>query len=127
MLFTEETKNQIHDILKIENFKDFLHGFAVVWQLLQKVVAVVEYMWSELGDIEKDDRIEYAAEALDQMIQFPFWLEPFDKKLFKVAISAAVQALNERFKTSESTDRSPTTMDLTAMGTDLGLPINLVN
>ena len=126
LLANEETGAQIADVLKIDSFKDFLHGFAVIWEILQKVAAVVEYIWSEVGEIDKKDRIAYAAAALDDMIKFPFWLEPFDKRLFMVGISAAVQSLNKLFKTKVPTETSPTNLDLTNIAASFKLPIGFV-
>jgi len=125
LLINEETEDQIADVLKIDGFKDFLHGFAVIWEILQKVAAVVEYVWSEIGGIDKKDRIEYAAEVLDDMIKFPFWLEPFDKRLFMVGISAAVQSLNNAFKTKTPTADSLTNLDLPAIAASFRLPFGI--
>lgn len=96
----EEFKAKLEDLLHINGFKDFLKSFSLLWWLTNKIVFAIEAIYHEYHQITEEERIELAAETLDNLIDFTGWsapLELFDKMLFKTLISAAVAALNDKF------------------------------
>lgn len=101
LLFQDpEVKEKIKDALHISGVKDFLNEFVVIWWLLKRVVFVIEQLYSEYHMISESDRIDVASELADDLITFTGWLSPlelFDGILFKALISAAVNALNDKF------------------------------
>jgi len=100
MLGNTEFQEKIKDLVHINGFKDFLKSFTLIWWILKRIVAIVEEIYTQFNLISNTDRIEVAAQLLDDIIVFKGWLsifEPFDKILFKLLLSAAVQALNDKY------------------------------
>lgn len=98
LLEDPEVKEKWEDFRKIESFQDFLKSFSLGYFLIKKVVYVVELLQSRFGAMEKEQRIEYAANVIDDLIQFKGWariFEPFDGLVFKLLISAAVNYLDD--------------------------------
>lgn len=96
----DEFKEQLKDLVTITGFNDLLNSFVVFWSVLNKLVQAIEKVYKEYHLISEEQRIEAAAEILDDLITFRGWLsifEPFDTMLFKLLISAAVQALNDKY------------------------------
>ena len=100
LMNNEEFKAKLKDVTTITSITDFIHGFVPLWWILKQVVAAVEVIYVEYHQITEAERIDVAAELLDDLITFRGWLTPlemFDGVLFKALISAAVQALNDKF------------------------------
>ena len=99
MLFNDpEMKTKLEDLTHISGAKDFLNTFPLLWWLLKRVVYVVEVVTVEFNQCSHEERLDVAAELLDELITFKGWLalfEPFDGLLFRLLLSAAVQALND--------------------------------
>jgi hypothetical protein len=96
----EEFKAKLKDVMNITGIKDFLHGFVPLWSILKSIVAATEIVYAEYHKCTEEQRIDVASELLDELITFKGWLAPlelFDGVLFKALISAAVQALNDKF------------------------------
>lgn len=94
-----EWKSKSEDLLHINGFADFLKTFPLLWWLLKRLVGAVELVYNEFNLISAEERIQVAADALDDLVNFTGWLsifEPFDGFLFKALISAAVAALNDK-------------------------------
>lgn len=93
-----DVKAKLDDLTHISGFKDLLNTFPLLWYVLKHVVYTVEAVYQIYDQIPKDQRIDLAAQFLDDLITFSGWLsifEPFDGMLWKMLISAAVQAMND--------------------------------
>jgi len=99
LLFEDpEVKEKYEDLTNIAGWKDFLNTFPLLWFLIKRIVYAVELVEVQYKLTTKDEKINVAAQLLDDLITFGGWLaifEPFDNMLFKLIISAAVQALND--------------------------------
>ena len=65
------------------------------------LVAAIEYFSNDVRELENDEKVEIAAEFLDDLIVLPFYLEPIDAPLFKLAISWAVDRAKRLFDWGE--------------------------
>ena len=100
LLENEEVKAKLDDLVHIKNFSDFLKSFSLIWFLLKRIVLCVEIVQKEYSMLTESERLDAAAQVLDDLITFKgwfAWLEAFDKTIFRVALSAAVQGLNDLF------------------------------
>jgi len=100
LLNDPEVKSKWNDLVHITSVVDFLNSFSILYWFTKKVALAVEYVQAELGTISKEEKIDLAAKLLDDIIVFEGWatvFEPFDGFAFKLIISAAVNALNEKF------------------------------
>lgn len=93
-----KVKEAWDNVKGINSFKSFMLAFASFWVLLKAVVLAVEIVHAEYKLCTKDEKIDVAAELLDELITFKGWFgifEPFDDILFKLLISSAVQGIND--------------------------------
>jgi hypothetical protein len=101
LLFQDpEVKAKWDDLTHISGWADFFRTFGLTFWFAQRLAFAVEQVQKEYGLCTEEERIAVASETLDDLIEFKGWMaivEPFDDKLFKVIISAAVAALNGRF------------------------------
>jgi hypothetical protein len=97
----ELLKERISDAqISFRSVSEMLKSFKVIYDLILAVVFTVEEVYYEYKLCTEDERIEVAAEILDDLILFKGWLaflEPIDKWAFKLLLSAGVQALNDRY------------------------------
>ncbi len=94
------TKALIEQLKSIHSFGDLIKFFKILWTFLKRLVLVTEWIYKEYHLVNETERIEVAANILDNLIVFRGWMsifEPFDQWLFKMIISAAVQALNDKY------------------------------
>ena len=94
-----EVKKKIDELKSITNIATLITSFSSLWWLIKRVVFVVEIIQKEYNLCTEEERIEVAATLLDELIQFKGWamiFEAFDKIIFKLLISAAVQSINEK-------------------------------
>lgn len=101
LLFEDaEFKAKLELLKSIKGFGDLLKAFPALWWILKALVPAVEYVYQEYHLCSEEERIDVAAKLLDDLIEFKGWLsvfEPFDNMMFKLIISSAVQALNDKF------------------------------
>ena len=79
--------------------KSILINITSIVELIVAVVKVTEWLWSSARQIDKTDRLEYAAKVIDDCVQFSgvigLVVEQFDGYLAKALISAIVSMLNK--------------------------------
>lgn len=95
-----EVKEKWNDLIHIDSISDFLKSFKLLFWMAKKIVYVVELAQAEYDAIDKSERIDLAAKLLDDIIVFDGWakiFEPFDGFAFKLIISGAVNALDDKF------------------------------
>lgn len=93
-------KNTMQAISKINSFATLVSAFNILWLLLKQIAVAVEMVQKEYKMCSEAERIEVAAQLLDELVEFRGWLsifEPFDGYMFKLLISAAVNALNDKY------------------------------
>jgi hypothetical protein len=99
LLQNDEFKSKLSDLVKVESLSDFLKSFKLIYDITKQVVYAVEIVQVEYNLCSKEEKIDVAAELLDDIIDFKGWalfIEPFDGLIFKVIISGAVSALNDK-------------------------------
>jgi hypothetical protein len=102
LLTDPEVKVKWDDLTHITSIADALNSFKLLFFFIKKLVYVIEIVQAEFGGMEKEERIDYAAQVLDDLISFSgwaFWLEAVDYMFFKFAISQVVAALDDRYGT----------------------------
>lgn len=101
LLFSDaEAKTKWEDLTHISGWNDFWKSFSLVFWFGKRIVYCVEMVQKEYTLCTEAERIEVAAEVLDDLVEFKGWmkiLEPFDDKLFRIILSSAVAALNGQF------------------------------
>lgn len=93
-----EVEEALHDLKSI-TFKTVLSAFPAIWFILKTIVVAIEIVQKHYNLCTEEERIEVAAEIADELFVFKGWLslfEPFDNLMFKLLLSAAVNALNEK-------------------------------
>lgn len=96
-LNTEEFRSLLDDFVHISGIKDFLKSFNLIWNIGKIVAVQVDKISNEYHLCSEDERIEVAAELLDQAIKLPNLVEPFDKTIFTVVIKAAYNAFKDKY------------------------------
>lgn len=102
LLTDPEVKEKWDDLTHITSIADALNSFKLLFFFIKKLVYVIEIVQAEFGGMEKEERIDYAAQVLDDLISFSgwaFWLEAVDYMFFKFAISQVVAALDDKYGT----------------------------
>ena len=97
-----ELERQWEDFIHITSITDLLKSFKILFFFIRKIIYLVEYVQAELGQLEKDERLEVVVTVLDDLIQFKgwvVWIEAFDHILFELAVSQVVAALDNQFGT----------------------------
>lgn len=96
-LNTEEFRSLLDDFVHISGIKDFLKSFNLIWNIGKIVAVQVDKISNEYHLCSEDERIEVAAELLDQAIKLPNLVEPFDKTIFTVVIKAVYNAFKDKY------------------------------
>ena len=101
LLFDDpEVKEKWLDATHISSVKDFFKTPRLLSWLGKRVVFAVEVVQKEYNLIEPDERVDVAAELLDDLIHFKGWssfLELVDDKLFRFGINILVDWINEQW------------------------------
>lgn len=100
LLEDQEIKDSWDDLTHISSLQDALKTPKLLYFFIQKLVYVIELIQAEFHSITKEERIEYAAQVLDDLISFSgwfFWLEALDYQIFKLIVSQIVVAIDEKF------------------------------
>jgi hypothetical protein len=100
LLNDPEVKAKWYQFTTIKSISDLLTAAKSLFWLAQRIVFLLEYVQKEIGAMTKDERIEAAALLLDDLIVFKGWasvFELFDYMVFKLLISQAVAALDDKF------------------------------
>lgn len=100
LLADPEVKEKMDDLIHITSIPDALKTFKLLYFFIKKLVYVIELIQVEFDGLDKDKRIEIAAEMLDDLIKFSGWaifIESFDYFIFKLLISQVVAALDDRY------------------------------
>lgn len=96
----QEIKDSWDDLTHISSLQDALKTPKLLYFFIQKLVYVIELIQAKFHSITKEERIEYAAQVLDDLISFSgwfFWLEALDYQIFKLIVSQIVVAIDEKF------------------------------
>lgn len=102
LLNDPEVKEKWEDLTHIDSIADALKSFKLLYFFVKKLVYVIEMIQAEFGAMTKEERIDYAAQVLDDLINFSgwaFWVEAVDYTIFKFMISQVVAALDDKFGT----------------------------
>ena len=97
LVINDENRENIADIIKVESLTEFFGDIPKIIDLFEDVTKAVEYLWREVDEIPKEDRLDVAAKFLDDLFKFPFYIEPIDKPIFKAILSVVVGQLNKKF------------------------------
>lgn len=124
-----EVKERWEDLVSITSFVDFLKSFKLIYFFIKKLVYVIEFIEAELGKMSKEERIEYAAVVLDDLIVFSGWaafIELIDGFIFKIAISQVVAALDDKFGNGSWFNNSIASSDIDPSGCLKGISTSLL-
>ena len=93
-----ETMNSFSDW---NSLSEIITNFSTISKFINNLVLAVEIAVNDaaddIEDLKSEDKVEAAAEIMDEMIELPFFLESIDRKVFSLMISMAVEALNTKF------------------------------
>ena len=90
----------LEKVKTLNSWKTFFELFPLLFKLNQSVVYVVEMVQKEYSLCTEEERIDVAAELMDDLIAFRGWMTPIelvDGTIWKAIISSGVQALNGKF------------------------------
>lgn len=80
-------------------WKETTASFAAIFTFIGEIVDMVELavkdLFSTIGSLNGAEKLEAAVEFLDDIVKLPFWLEWFDKPVFRLIISLVVGSLNK--------------------------------
>lgn len=93
----DKVKDQWGDLGSWKGFRTILQNIKIFKDILETVVLAVEQTWNEFDEFPREEKLDYAAKVLDDLIPFPGILEWFDQKIFKLILSLAVVWLNDRY------------------------------
>lgn len=81
-----------------KNFKSFANAISATSKLLTRVVGAVEKAAVVGSGIIKggEAKLSVAAQYLDDLVKLPWWLELFDKMIFRFILSITVSFLNNK-------------------------------
>lgn len=102
LLNDPEVKEKWDDLTHITSLGDALKSFKLLYFFITKLVYVIEVIQAQYSGMSQDERIDYAAKTLDDLIQFKGWaifMEPFDYMFFKFVISQVVAGLDSKYGT----------------------------
>jgi len=100
LLENEEIKTKWNAIGNIHSISDLVSSAKNLFFIISRAAYLLEYVQKELAVISKEERIEIAAQLLDDLIVFKGWavvFEPFDKMVFKLVVGQVVTALDNKF------------------------------
>jgi len=100
LLNDPEVKEKWEDLTHISSIADALKTFKLLFFFITKLVYVIEIIQVEYSGMTKEERIENAAQVLDDLIKFSGWaifIEAFDYMIFKLVISQVVAALDDKY------------------------------
>jgi hypothetical protein len=100
----EEGKNLFETMDSFSDWNslsEIITNFSTISKFINNLVLAVEIAVDDASDdieeLKSEEKVEAAAELMDDMIQLPFFLESIDKKVFSLMISMAVEGLNVKF------------------------------
>ncbi len=100
----EEGKNTFKEMDEFSEWNslgEIVVNMGKISSFINKLVMAVEIAANDAFDdaegFKSEDKVEAAAQLMDDMIELPFFLEAIDKKVFSLMISMAVEGLNTRF------------------------------
>lgn len=94
-----EVKARIDDLVVIDDFADAMESFSHIYFVGSKVIETIVEIEKDYGALSEEQRIDAAAEILDDLIKFKGWtapLEAIDNMIFKLLLKAIVEALKEK-------------------------------
>ncbi len=97
----KDSFTQMDEFSEWNSLSEVISNFGVISQFINKLVLAVEVAANDMADdvegLKSEDKVEAAAQIMDEMIALPFFLEAIDQKVFSLLISMAVEGLNVRF------------------------------
>ena len=100
----EEGKNTFKEMDEFSEWNslgEIIANMGKISSFINKLVMAIEIASNDaIDDVEgfkSEDKVEAAAQLMDDMIALPFFLEAIDKKVFSLMIGMAVEGLNLRF------------------------------
>jgi hypothetical protein len=99
---SKELKEQIDELSEWNGYGKVLNNIALIVSFVESVTITVENIYDEIkesfGDgTSSETKLEAAAATIDELLDFPIWLEIVDKYIIKIVISMVVHYLNERY------------------------------
>jgi hypothetical protein len=88
---------QIQIPKKIKDFKGFVDTVYGLKRSIEKLVVVIESQKVVLGAMTSEEKKDLAVELLDELFEFPLFLEIADKVIFSLLVSFVVDELNQIF------------------------------
>jgi len=84
------------DKVKTDGPRSIYNGSLV--ELIYVGLSTVERLARDtVGVAAGNDKLDALLDWLDDVVKLPFWMEPFDRKIFKMIIEAVIGFLNRRF------------------------------
>lgn len=100
----EEGKNtfaEMDEFSEWNSLGEVITNMGKISSFVNKLVMAIEVAANDAFDdvegFKAEDKIEAAAQLMDDMIALPFFLESIDKKVFSLMIGMAIEGLNVRF------------------------------
>lgn len=91
--------DQMDEAKEWDTMGEVLRNINLLYEFAKNVIMAVEIAATELsrsfGQFTSADKLEAAAQMLDDWIRLPFFMEPFDKHIFRMLLSVIVTQLNE--------------------------------
>ena len=94
------TKYKDSDLFKKESWDSIPEVISNIGKLSKiciDTIAIVEIASKEVEGLKNSDKLDAACQALDDLIDFPWYLEVADKYLFQILLSFGVTVLDKKF------------------------------
>jgi len=79
-------------------WEEFQNNINLIIDVFQKVIFTVEKIGiTTLGVLEGGGKLEAAAEFIDSVVKFPFWIDAFDRPIIRMLISMLVNQINAKY------------------------------
>jgi len=94
-------KDQVEEVRNWNSFSEITDNIERIFNFVMNTILVVEIavnnLTDDVTDLKAEDKLEAAAQMLDDVVKLPWYLEAVDKLAFQFGLSLVVANLNKHY------------------------------
>jgi hypothetical protein len=93
-IYSEKKADGTIKKLQLGSFQDVVANIGLFREIISKVISAVEVASAVQEDLKSADKLEAAAQLLDDMLVLPWYLEAVDGTIIRITLSLVVEFFN---------------------------------